>query len=112
MFFRKRVKAQEIDTDSFEKAIQSKKLVFVYFEAPWCQSCRMLHPILNLLADENREKDILIAYVNVDRERELAQQFHIMSVPQLVIFKEGKKHFQGNAIMSKPRTQELIDSLL
>ena len=112
MFFRKRVKAQEIDTDSFEKAIQSKKLVFVYFEAPWCQSCRMLHPILNILADENREKDILIAYVNVDREQELAQQFHIMSVPQLVIFKEGKKHFQGNAIMSKPRTQELIDSLL
>ena len=112
MFFRKRIKAQEIDTDSFEKAIQSKKLVFVYFEAPWCQSCRMFHPILNLLADENREKDILIAYVNVDREQELAQQFHIMSVPQLVIFKEGKKHFQGSAIMSKPRTQELIDSLL
>ncbi len=109
---RKRVKVTEIGKENFDEAIASKKVVFVYFEAPWCQSCRMLHPILNDLADENREKDVLIAVVNVDSERELAQRFRIMSIPQLVVFKNGRKQFQGSGMVSKPRTQEMIDAYL
>ena len=109
---RDRVKVTEIGKENFEEAIQSKKVVFVYFEAPWCSACKMLHPILNELADENREKEVLIAVVNVDAERELAQQFRIMSIPQVVVFKDGKKQFQGSGMISKPRTQEMIDTYL
>ena len=109
---RKRVKVTEIGKESFDEALKAKKLVFVYFEAPWCGACKMLHPILNELADENREKEILIAVVNVDEERELAQEFHIMSIPQLVVFQDGKKVFQGSGMISKPRTQEMIDNYL
>ena len=113
LFKRKeRKRVTEIGKESFQEAIQSKKIVFVYFEAPWCGACKMLHPILNELADENKEKDILIAVVNVDVEKELAQQFRIMSIPQLVVFKNGQQDFQGSGMISKPRTQEMIDNYL
>ena len=106
---KERKKVTEIGKENFQEAIQSKKVVFVYFEAPWCGACKMLHPILNELADENKEKEILIAVVNLDAEKELAREFHIMSIPQLVIFKNGKQDFQGSGMISKPRTQEMID---
>ncbi len=109
---RERIKAKEIGKESFEEIIKSKEVVFVYFEAPWCGACRMLHPILNELSDENRGKDILIAVVNVDVEKELSREFHIMSIPQLIVFKNGKKEFQGSGMVSKPRTQEMIDNIL
>ena len=113
LFKRKeRKKVTEIGKEDFQEALTSKKVVFVYFEAPWCGACKMLHPILNELADENKEKDILIAVVNIDKEKELAREFRIMSIPQLVVFKNGQRDFQGSGMISKPRTQEMIDSYL
>jgi thioredoxin 1 len=109
---KERIKALEIGKENFEEIIKSKKLVYVYFEAPWCGACKMLHPILNELADENKEKDVLVTIVDVDTEKELAQRFRIMSIPQLVVFKNGKQEFQGSGMISKPRTQEMIDNYL
>jgi len=111
--FRKRKKMREVGKEELSDLLKEKSLVFLYFEAPWCGSCKMLHPILNDLADENREKEnFCIAFVNVDEGKELAREFNILSVPQLAIFKDGKKVFQGNGMISKPRTQEMIDSYL
>ena len=105
----KKMKAQEIFQENFDEAVKSKKIVFVYFEAPWCSACKMLHPLLHELAHENREKDFLLAVVNVDTNRELAQKYHIMSIPQLLVFQDGKLVFQGSGMISKPRTQEMIE---
>ncbi len=109
---RKRVRVTELSSENFDETIGNERLVFVFFEAPWCGACKLLHPFLNDLADENREEDILIATVNTDHERELAQKYNIRSLPTLCIFEEGELIKQGSGMMSKPRLQEIIDSFI
>ncbi len=110
---RKREKVVEISVADFDTVITKNKMSLVFFEAPWCGACKMLHPIVNELADENREKPITIAVVNIDHERELAQQYQIRSLPTLIIFDDQKQIIQqGPGMISKPRLQELIDNLV
>ena len=109
---RKKVKATELSSETFDQVIAREKNVMVFFEAPWCGACKMLHPFLNDLADENREEDIVIAVVNTDHERDLSQKYNVRSLPTLVIFKNGELLKQGPGMMSKPRLQEIIDSLI
>ncbi len=111
-FKRNKVRAVELNEQNFNEAIQSKKVVFVYFETTTCNACRMLHPILHQLAQENKEKDVCISVVNAEKERKLSLFFNVMSVPTLIVFVQGKKVFQGSGMISKPRTQELIDYYL
>lgn len=109
---RKRVKAKEITQENFNQILQEHKHTLVFFEDPWCGACKMLHPIINELADENREKPITLAVVNVDSETELSQQFSIRSLPTLIVFKNGQIVQQGPGMISKPRLQEMIDNLI
>lgn len=109
---RKRQKAVEITKDNFTEILAQNETSLVFFEAPWCGGCKMLHPILNELADENCEKAINIAVVNTDSERELSQQFEIRSLPTLIVFQDGKIIQKGPGMISKPRLQEMIDNFL
>lgn len=108
---RKREKALEITKENFDEVLKKNEISLVFFEAPWCGACKMLHPILNELADENREKAITIAVVNTDHERELSQEYQIKSLPTLIVFKNGENIQQGPGMISKPRLQEMIDNL-
>lgn len=71
-----------------EEVIQSDKPVLIDFWASWCGPCRMIAPIIEEIADER--SDIKVGKVNVDDEPALATQFGIMSIPTLVVMKNGE----------------------
>lgn len=71
-----------------EEVIQSDKPVLIDFWASWCGPCRMIAPIIEQIADER--SDIKVGKVNVDDEVGLASQFGIMSIPTLVVIKDGE----------------------
>jgi thioredoxin 1 len=72
-----------------QEVINSGKLVLVDFWAEWCGPCRIVAPVIEQLADEYQGK-LIVGKVNVDNEEELAVQFRIMSIPTIILFKEGK----------------------
>ena len=71
-----------------EEVMDSKGKVLIDFWARWCNPCRMLGPVIEEIAEE--EKDVKVCKVNVDDEAELAQMFHVTSIPLVVIMENGK----------------------
>ena len=72
-----------------EEVLNSDVPVLLDFWAPWCGPCRMVAPILDEIAAER--SDIKVAKINVDEEMELAVQFGIISIPTLIVMKNGKE---------------------
>ena len=81
--------AIDININNFqEEVIHSDKPVLLDFWAPWCGPCRRVVPIVEEIAQER--PDIKVGKVNVDLESELAGQFGVMSIPTLVVIKDGE----------------------
>ena len=79
-----------ITKSNFEaEVMNSDKPVLIDFWAPWCGPCRMLSPIIAEIAEEYGDK-VKVCKVNVDEEDELASSFSVMSIPTLIVIKEGK----------------------
>jgi thioredoxin 1 len=78
-----------VTTSTFEnEVLGSEKPVIVDFWAAWCGPCRAVAPVLETIAEERPE--LKVVKVNIDEEPELAQRFGVMSIPTIVLFKEGE----------------------
>ena len=85
------------------EVLNSEKPVLLDFWASWCGPCRMVSPIVDEIATERG--DIKVGKVNVDEQPELATQFGVMSIPTLVVMKNGK--LANKTVGAKPKAQIL-----
>ena len=72
-----------------QEVLESEKPVLLDFWAPWCGPCQMLGPIIEEIAAER--DDVIVAKINVDDEMELAKKFRIVSIPTVILMKNGEK---------------------
>ena len=86
-----------------QEVLNSDKPVLMDFWAPWCGPCRMVVPLVEEIAKER--SDIKVVKINVDEEQELAMQFGVMSIPTLVVMKNGKVANQVTG--ARPKAQIL-----
>lgn len=95
-----------ITKQNFEELVNGEKPVLIDFWAPWCGPCRMVAPIVEEIAAER--EDIIVGKINVDEEMELAVEFGVVSIPTLVVLKEG--HLTAQTVGYQPK--EAIMKLL
>lgn len=97
--------AKVITSQNFEEEVlKSAKPVLVDFWATWCGPCRRQGPIIDELAEEG----YAVGKVDVDQEQDLAQKYQVMSIPTLLIFKDGKEVNRMVGLTPKNTLKELL----
>ena len=93
--------------DNFEAEVtEFKGTVLVDFWASWCMPCKMLSPVVDEVAEE--VTSIKVAKVNVDEQQSLAARFDVMSIPTLIVFKDGKEVRRSVGVIPKEAVKELV----
>lgn len=100
--------ATTVTSINFDNEVtNSNKPVLIDFWAPWCGPCRMVSPIVDEIAEER--DDIKVCKVNIDEESELAQRFGIMSIPTLIVMKDGEIKEQSIGAKTKQNILQMLD---
>ena len=94
-----------ITSQNFEEVLKSEKPILLDFWATWCGPCMRQGPIVEALAEEGYN----VAKIDVDQEMGLAQQFRVMNIPTLLIFKGGQEIHRLVGLTSKEDLKKLLD---
>ncbi len=89
-----------------EEVLKSDKPVLIDFWASWCGPCRMVSPIIDEIAEER--SDIKVGKINVDEQMELAAKFNVMSIPTLIVIKNGEVANKSVGAMPKAQILSLL----
>lgn len=90
-----------------EKVSDSSIPVLVDFWATWCGPCKMLSPVVDEVAEETNG-EFVVGKVNVDEEKELAKRFKVMSIPTLIVFKNGEEVNRSVGVITKEEILALV----
>lgn len=96
------------DKNNFSELVKDG-LTLVDFYADWCGPCQMLSPILNQLSES--QSKVKIIKLNVDEDTSVAQEYGVMSMPTMIVFKDGKKYDQKIGLMRKEDLEIWFNSL-
>lgn len=97
--------------ENFEAEVgKSSDIVLVDFWATWCGPCKMLSPVIEEIAGANLP-GVKVAKVDVDQQPDLAGQFKVMSIPTLIVFKDGKAAATSVGVKSKKEILEMIEKV-
>ena len=94
-----------ITSQNFEEVLKSEKTILLDFWATWCGPCMRQGPIVEALAEEGYN----VGKIDVDQEMGLAQQFRVMNIPTLLIFKDGQEIHRLVGLTSKEDLKKLLD---
>ena len=98
---------QHFTSETFEQAIAGDQAVLVDFWAPWCGPCRMIAPVIEEIAAEFDGRAV-VGKIDVDEEPALAQRFGVMSIPTLIVLKDGKVAEQAVGARGKADVAAMI----
>lgn len=105
-------KAAEVNEAKFdEMVLKAKTPVLVDFWAPWCGPCKMIEPIVEALAGEYEGK-VSVMRLNVDDSPNIARQYGVMSIPTLMVFKDGQPVSNIIGFRPKPELNKVLDKAL
>ena len=97
----------DLTDHNFNEFVKGYPLLVVDFWAPWCMPCKMVGPVIEELAKDYRGK-VIFGKMNVDRERQIAGKYGIMSIPTILIFKNGKMADQQVGAMPRGILESII----
>lgn len=104
--------ALHFNTDNFQQEVLSSNVpVLVDFWAEWCGPCRMMSPIVDQVADGNTGK-FKVGKLNVDDDPELAARYEVMSIPTMIVFKNGEPALRIVGAMTKEALEQKIKTVV
>lgn len=99
-----------VNESNFDEVISSNEVVVIKFGAPWCGPCKMIAPVLDNLSTSM--ENVSFGDVNIDENGVLAEKFNIMSVPTILIFKNGSVAKQSLGFSPEDKLKDLISKYL
>jgi thioredoxin 1 len=97
-----------LTSDNFDKTIGSGRTL-VDFWAGWCMPCRMVAPVIEELAEKYKDS-VTVAKVNVDEENTLAARYNVMSIPTVILFKDGIEIKRFVGVQIKEKYEQALDA--
>ena len=103
------MKAIELNSSNFDQTLADATVpVLVDFHAQWCGPCKMLSPVIDQIAAD-QDGAAIVAKVDIDEDRDIAQRFQITSVPSLIVFRNGEPVAATRGVQSKAAIEALIN---